>query len=227
MLGQPVLMLIPQVVGVKLTGSLPEGATATDLVLTVTEMLRKRGVVGKFVEYYGEGLAAAAPGRPRDDREHGARVRRDVRHLPGRRRDTAVPALHRARRGAGEARRGVLQGAGALPRRRGSGGALHGGAAPRSRVNRAEPRRARRARRIASSSPSRRQRSARPSRRCSRRPEAELPDAKAARGHRRQGSGARRTAPWSSRRSRAARTRRTRACSWRPGSWRRRRSRRD
>jgi aconitate hydratase len=57
MLGQPVSMLIPQVIGVKLTGSLPEGATATDLVLTVTEMLRKRGVVGKFVEFYGDGLA--------------------------------------------------------------------------------------------------------------------------------------------------------------------------
>ena len=56
MLGQPVSMLIPQVVGVKLTGKLPEGATATDLVLTITEMLRKHGVVGKFVEYYGPGL---------------------------------------------------------------------------------------------------------------------------------------------------------------------------
>ena len=57
MLGQPVAMLIPQVVGFKLTGELPEGATATDLVLTVTEMLRKKGVVGKFVEFYGPGLA--------------------------------------------------------------------------------------------------------------------------------------------------------------------------
>jgi aconitate hydratase len=57
MLGQPVSMLIPEVVGFKLTGRLPEGSTATDLVLTVTEMLRKRGVVGKFVEFYGEGLA--------------------------------------------------------------------------------------------------------------------------------------------------------------------------
>ena len=56
MLGQPVSMLIPQVVGVKLTGRLPEGATATDLVLTITEMLRKHGVVGKFVEYFGPGL---------------------------------------------------------------------------------------------------------------------------------------------------------------------------
>ncbi len=58
MLGQPVSMLIPRVVGFKLTGSLPDGTTATDLVLTITEMLRKHGVVGKFVEFYGEGVAA-------------------------------------------------------------------------------------------------------------------------------------------------------------------------
>jgi aconitate hydratase len=57
MLGQPVSMLVPQVIGFKLTGSLKEGATATDLVLTVTEMLRRKGVVGKFVEFYGDGLA--------------------------------------------------------------------------------------------------------------------------------------------------------------------------
>ncbi|MGA7704835.1 MAG: aconitate hydratase [Solirubrobacteraceae bacterium] len=57
MLGQPMPMLIPQVLGFKLHGELPEGATATDLVLTVTEMLRERGVVGKFVEFYGAGLA--------------------------------------------------------------------------------------------------------------------------------------------------------------------------
>ncbi len=56
MLGQPSSMLIPQVVGFKLTGQLPEGATATDLVLTVTQMLRKHGVVGKFVEFFGPGL---------------------------------------------------------------------------------------------------------------------------------------------------------------------------
>jgi aconitate hydratase len=58
MLGQPVSMLIPQVVGFRLKGKLSPGATATDLVLTVTEMLRKKGVVGKFVEFYGEGLSA-------------------------------------------------------------------------------------------------------------------------------------------------------------------------
>ena len=57
MLGQPISMLIPEVIGVKLTGKLCEGITATDLVLTLTQLLRKKGVVGKFVEYFGEGLA--------------------------------------------------------------------------------------------------------------------------------------------------------------------------
>ncbi|MFM7623181.1 MAG: aconitase family protein, partial [Alphaproteobacteria bacterium] len=57
MLGQPVSMVIPEVVGFELTGTLPEGATATDLVLTVTHLLRKKGVVGKFVEFYGAGLS--------------------------------------------------------------------------------------------------------------------------------------------------------------------------
>ncbi len=64
MLGQPVSMLVPQVVGFKLLGKLREGATATDMVLTVTEMLRKKGVVGKFVEFFGEGLG----GMPLADR---------------------------------------------------------------------------------------------------------------------------------------------------------------
>jgi aconitate hydratase len=58
MLGQPVSMLIPKVVGFKLTGEIPSGATATDVVLTITQMLRKQGVVGKFVEFYGEGVSA-------------------------------------------------------------------------------------------------------------------------------------------------------------------------
>ncbi len=58
MLGQPVSMLIPRVVGFKLTGSIPAGVTATDVVLTITDMLRKHGVVGKFVEFYGEGVAS-------------------------------------------------------------------------------------------------------------------------------------------------------------------------
>ncbi|HST63340.1 MAG TPA: aconitate hydratase AcnA, partial [Longimicrobium sp.] len=60
MLGQPISMLIPEVIGFRLEGELPEGATATDLVLTVTEMLRKKGVVGKFVEFYGPGISALA-----------------------------------------------------------------------------------------------------------------------------------------------------------------------
>jgi aconitate hydratase len=58
MLGQPISMLIPEVIGFRLDGSLPEGTTATDLVLTVTQMLRKKGVVGKFVEFYGPGLSS-------------------------------------------------------------------------------------------------------------------------------------------------------------------------
>jgi aconitate hydratase len=56
MLGQPISMLIPEVIGFKLTGKLKEGITATDLVLTITQMLRQKGVVGKFVEFYGDGL---------------------------------------------------------------------------------------------------------------------------------------------------------------------------
>ena len=64
MLGQPMSMLIPRVVGFKLSGELPEGATATDLVLTVTQMLREHGVVGKFVEFYGPGV----PNLPLADR---------------------------------------------------------------------------------------------------------------------------------------------------------------
>ena len=58
MLGQPISMLLPEVVGFKLTGEMKEGTTATDLVLTVTQMLRAQGVVGKFVEFYGPGLSA-------------------------------------------------------------------------------------------------------------------------------------------------------------------------
>ena len=60
MLGQPISMLIPEVVGFRLTGKLREGATATDLVLTVTQMLRKKGVVGRFVEFFGPGVAELA-----------------------------------------------------------------------------------------------------------------------------------------------------------------------
>ena len=118
MLGQPVSMLIPRVVGFKLSGELPEGATATDLVLTITEMLRKHGVVGKFVEFYGDGRRRGAAGQPRHDRQHEPGVRLDRRDLPDRRRDAALPAPHRSHRRADRARRGLRQGPGPLARRR-------------------------------------------------------------------------------------------------------------
>ena len=87
MLGQPVSMLIPRVVGFKLTGELPEGATATDLVLTITEMLRQHGWSGKFVEFYGPGVAAAPAGQPGHHRQHEPGVRLHLRDLPDRRGD--------------------------------------------------------------------------------------------------------------------------------------------
>ena len=116
MLGQPVSMLIPRVVGFKLTGDLPEGATATDLVLTITEMLRKHGVVGKFVEFYGPGVVGAAAGQPGHHRQHEPGVRLHHRGLPDRRGDDQVPQAHRPHRGAARAGRGLRQGAGPLAR---------------------------------------------------------------------------------------------------------------
>ena len=122
MLGQPMSMLIPPVLGFKLTGAMPEGATATDLVLMVTERLRKHGVVGKFVEFYGSGLAnltiadratlgnmcpeygATAAMFPIDE------MTLDYLTLTGRGRRT------------GEARRGLRESAGAVPRSRHRGG---------------------------------------------------------------------------------------------------------
>jgi hypothetical protein len=88
-------MLIPEVIGFKLTGKLPEGATATDLVLTVTQMLRKKGVVGKFVEFYGPGIDNLLARRPGHDRQHGAGIRRDLRLLPDREGDDQLPHGHR------------------------------------------------------------------------------------------------------------------------------------
>ena len=111
MLGQPVSMLIPKVVGFKLNGELPDGSTATDLVLTITEMLRRQGVVGKFVEFYGPGRGRRSPRQPRHHRQHEPRVRLDLRDLPDRRRDAELPALHRPQGRADRARRGLRQGA--------------------------------------------------------------------------------------------------------------------
>ncbi len=82
MLGQPLTMLIPEVIGFRITGKHAEGATATDLVLTVTEMLRKRGVVNKFVEFFGTGSVEPECRRPRDHRQHVSRVRIDGRDFP-------------------------------------------------------------------------------------------------------------------------------------------------
>ena len=90
MLGQPLYMLLPEVVGFELTGELPPGATATDLVLTVTQILRKEGVVGKFVEFFGPGVGEHEGGRSGHDRQHGARVRRHDGLLPRRRANAAL-----------------------------------------------------------------------------------------------------------------------------------------
>ena len=98
MLGQPVSMLLPPVVGFKLHGKLHEGCTATDLVLTITQILRKKGVVGKFVEFYGTGPERAEPGGPRHGRQHGARIRRHHGLLPGGPGDAGVPEIHQPRR---------------------------------------------------------------------------------------------------------------------------------
>ena len=98
MLGQPISMLLPQVIGFRLTGELPEGATATDLVLTVTEMLREHGVVGEVRRVLRPRDLRPRARRPGDDRQHVARVRLDLRDLPGRRRDAALPRVHRPAR---------------------------------------------------------------------------------------------------------------------------------
>ncbi len=128
MLGQPMPMLIPRVLGFKLHGALPEGATATDLVLTVTEMLRERGVVGMFVEFYGAGLASL----PLADRatigNMSPRVRLHLRDLPDRRRDTALPGALGAPARADRAGEGLRPRAGHVARR-----ALRGAHVLRSR----------------------------------------------------------------------------------------------
>ena len=160
MLGEPLSMLVPQVVGFRLHGRLREGATATDLVLTVTELLRKTGVVGKFVEYFGDGLAGLSVA----DRatlgnmspEYGAtcgffpvdELTLDYLRLTG------------PRAGAGRARRGLLQGEPALARA-GRRARVLAGRRARPRRRRAVARRARAARRTACRSPARRSRSSR------------------------------------------------------------------
>ena len=104
MLGQPVSMLIPEVIGFKLTGKLKEGITATDLVLTVTQMLRRPG--------------RPAPGRPRHHRQHGPGIWRHLRLFPGGRDHPGLPAPVRSPGRRGQAGRGLLQGPGAVARER-------------------------------------------------------------------------------------------------------------
>ena len=118
MLGQPISMLIPEVLGFRLINRLPEGATATDLVLTITERLRKVGVVGEVRRVLRARPRVPDDRRPRDAREHVARVRRDHRDLSDRRHDARLPAADGARRIARGAGRGVCEGAGPLPARR-------------------------------------------------------------------------------------------------------------
>ncbi len=117
MLGLPMSMLIPRVIGVKLAGALPEGSTATDLVLTIAEILRTHGVVGAFVEFYGRRGQCAA-GQPGHDRQHEPRVRRHLCDLPDRRGNAIVPAADRPQRRPRGPGRGVRQGTGPVARPR-------------------------------------------------------------------------------------------------------------
>ena len=125
MLGQPVTMLIPQVIGFKLTGSLPAGTTATDLVLTVTEILRKKGVVDKFVEFFGDGLA----GLPLADRATIANMSPEFGStcaiFPIDEETIRYLAAHRPRCVANRLGRGVREGAGPVARERRAGSRLH------------------------------------------------------------------------------------------------------
>ena len=117
LLGQPIIMLIPEVIGFKLHGRLPEGATATDLVLTVMQMLRKKGVVGKFVEFYGPGLSnlsladRATIGNMAP--EYGA----TIGFFPDRRRNAALLDAYRPRSTSDRTGRSLREGAGHVPHR--------------------------------------------------------------------------------------------------------------
>ena len=126
MLGQPISMLIPPVLGFRLTGAMPEGSTATDLVLTITERLRKHGVVGKFVEFFGPGLAGLTIADRATLGNMCPGVRRDDRDFPDRRDDARLPPPLGPRGGARRARGSVREGAGAVPVCRRSRSGLHG-----------------------------------------------------------------------------------------------------
>ena len=150
MLGQPIYMLLPEVVGFELTGELPPGATATDLVLTVTQILRKHGVVDKFVEFFGAGVSTMSLADRATIANMAPEYGATMGFFPVDDRDAQLPAPHRPHQGRSRARRALQQGAGPVPHRRDAGADVH---ARRSssicrRSSRASP--ARSGRRIAS-----------------------------------------------------------------------------
>ena len=132
MLGQPLYMLLPEVVGFELTGQLPPGTTATDLVLTVTQILRKEKVVGKFVEFFGPGVSHMKLADRATIGNMAPGIRRDDRLLPDRRRNAQLSATHRPHRRGSAPRRTLLQGAGSLPHRHYARPDLHQAAVARS-----------------------------------------------------------------------------------------------
>ena len=152
MLGQPVYFLTPDVVGVELTGKLNEGITATDLVLTVTEMLRREKVVGKFVEFFGDGTASlAVPDRATIANmapEYGA----TMGFFPVDEATDRLPDRHRPHAGGDRRVRVVLQGAGPVRHSEGRRDRLHEVVEARPVVGQDVARRDRSARRTGSSS---------------------------------------------------------------------------
>ena len=159
MLGQPISMLLPQVVGFRLSGELSEGATATDLVLTVTEMLRERGVVGKFVEFFGPGLHTLGLADRATIGNMSPEFGSTCAIFPVDSRDASLPRVHRPAHRPDRARRRLRPRAGALPHRGLRGADLLRDARARPRRGRAEHRRARSAHRTGSPWPTRRPRS--------------------------------------------------------------------
>ena len=131
MLGQPVSMLIPRVVGFKLSGELPEGSTATDLVLTITEMLRQHGVVGKFVEFYGAGVSVLPVANRATIGNMSPEFGSTIAVFPIDQQTVEYLAPDRPLRRAAGAGRGVRQGAGPVAR--------PGGRAALQRAPRARP----------------------------------------------------------------------------------------
>ena len=203
-------MLLPPVIGFKLHGRLREGCTATDLVLTITQILRKKGVVGKFVEFYGAGPERPEPGRPRHRCQHGPRIRRHHGLLPRGRRNPGLPSpLQPPARTWIALVEAYTKAAGPVPHRRHPRPGLHGhpGTGPRRRSPPPWP--APSARRTAWNSPA----SARASRPTYPRPKrAPWPPSTASRIRRSP------TVRWSSPPSPAAPTRRIRRSCW-PRAW--------